>query len=77
MNLKEGMEPAPARQRAKVNWANGNWGTGVFLVSAHISAVAALFVWSWPAVITAVVMYWVSGSLGIGMGYHRLLTHRG
>ena len=27
--------------------------------------------------ITAVVLYWVAGSLGIGMGYHRLLTHRG
>ena len=27
--------------------------------------------------ITAVVFYWVGGSLGIGMGYHRLLTHRG
>ena len=22
-------------------------------------------------------LWWVSGSLGIGMGYHRLLTHRG
>jgi stearoyl-CoA desaturase (delta-9 desaturase) len=28
-------------------------------------------------VITAVVFYWIAGSLGIGMGYHRLLTHRG
>ena len=27
--------------------------------------------------ITAVVFYWIGGSLGIGMGYHRLLTHRG
>ena len=77
MNVKEHRKAAPARQRAQVNWANGNWGSGIFLVSAHLAAVAALFVWSWPAVITAVVLYWVSGSLGIGMGYHRLLTHRG
>jgi stearoyl-CoA desaturase (delta-9 desaturase) len=28
-------------------------------------------------VITAVVFYWITGSLGIGMGYHRLLAHRG
>jgi stearoyl-CoA desaturase (delta-9 desaturase) len=27
-------------------------------------------------VITALVLYWVGGSLGIGMGFHRLLTHR-
>ena len=27
--------------------------------------------------ITAVILYWVAGSLGIGMGFHRLITHRG
>ena len=61
-----------ARERLGVNWANG-----IFLIAAHSAAIAALFFWSWPAVITAVVLYWVAGSLGIGMGYHRLLTHRG
>jgi stearoyl-CoA desaturase (delta-9 desaturase) len=25
----------------------------------------------------AIVLYWIAGSPGIGMGYHRLLTHRG
>jgi stearoyl-CoA desaturase (delta-9 desaturase) len=54
-----------------------NWGTTAFLIVFHIGSVAALFFWSWPAVITAVVLYWVGGSLGIGMGFHRLLTHRG
>src|SRR5262249_32286151 len=77
MNLKEGRQAAAARQRPQVNWGNGNWGSGIFLVSAHLAAGAALFFWSWPAVVTGVVLYWVSGSLGIGMGYHRLLTHRG
>jgi stearoyl-CoA desaturase (delta-9 desaturase) len=54
-----------------------NWGTTVFLLIAHVAAIAALFVWSWPALICAIVLYWVGGSLGIGMGFHRLLTHRG
>jgi stearoyl-CoA desaturase (delta-9 desaturase) len=55
-----------------------NWGSGIFLVVAHIAAVvAAVFFWSWPAMICAVILYWVAGSLGIGMGYHRLMTHRG
>jgi fatty-acid desaturase len=53
-----------------------NWGNATFLVVAHIAAIAALFFWSWPALISAVVFYWVAGSLGIGMGFHRLLTHR-
>jgi fatty-acid desaturase len=54
-----------------------NWGMGSFLVLYHIAAVTALFFWSWPAVISAIILYWVAGSLGIGMGFHRLLTHRG
>jgi fatty-acid desaturase len=61
-----------AREQLGTNWANV-----IFLIVAHAAAVAALFFWSWPAVIAAVVLYWVAGSLGIGMGYHRLLTHRG
>jgi len=31
---------------------------------------------SWKALLLALVLWWVAGSLGIGMGYHRLLTHR-
>ncbi|HEX7773756.1 MAG TPA: hypothetical protein VF435_15150, partial [Pyrinomonadaceae bacterium] len=56
---------------------NINLGTAIFLIIAHLAAVAALFFWSWQAVVTALVLYWVGGSLGIGMGWHRLLTHRG
>jgi len=54
-----------------------NWSKSVFLSVFHVGALAALFFWSWPAVISAVLLYWVAGSLGVGMGYHRLLTHRG
>jgi fatty-acid desaturase len=54
-----------------------NWITTAFMVAFHIAAVAALFVFSWKALALAVVLYWVAGSLGIGIGYHRLLTHRG
>jgi fatty-acid desaturase len=43
----------------------------------HVGAVAALFNFSWPSFAAAVFLWWVSGSLGIGIGYHRLLTHRG
>ena len=54
-----------------------NWGTAAFLLIAHVAALAAPFFWSWRALITAVFLYWVGGSLGIGMGFHRLITHRG
>ncbi len=56
---------------------NFNWSNVNFVVVAHTAAIASLFFWSWPAVITAVILYWIAGSLGIGMGWHRLLTHRG
>ena len=71
MELQIGVERRVAREQLGVNWANA-----VFLIVAHVAAIAALFFWSWTAVISAVALYWVAGSLGIGMGYHRLLTHR-
>jgi stearoyl-CoA desaturase (delta-9 desaturase) len=54
-----------------------HWSNGIFLIVTHAAAIAALFFWSWPAIIGAVILYWIAGSLGIGMGFHRLLTHRG
>jgi len=47
------------------------------MVAFHIGAVAALFMFSWKALFVAIFLYWLAGSLGIGLGYHRLLTHRG
>jgi fatty-acid desaturase len=54
-----------------------NWNTSVFMIIFHLGAVAALFVFSWQALAVTLVLWWVSGSLGVGMGFHRLLTHRG
>ncbi|MBX3277431.1 MAG: fatty acid desaturase [Acidobacteria bacterium] len=54
-----------------------NWGVTLFLAAFHVLAVVALFNFTWSALGVAVFMWWVAGSLGIGIGYHRLLTHRG
>ena len=54
-----------------------NWATSSAMVVFHVGAVAALFTFSWQALALSLVLWWVSGSLGIGMGFHRLLTHRG
>jgi sn-1 stearoyl-lipid 9-desaturase len=54
-----------------------NWTTTFFMVLFHIGAVAALFFFTWKGLVLAFVLAWISGSLGIGIGYHRLLTHRG
>jgi fatty-acid desaturase len=53
-----------------------NWITTIAMVAFHIAAVAAFFYIDTGAIIAAVVLYFVAGMLGIGMAYHRLLTHR-
>jgi stearoyl-CoA desaturase (delta-9 desaturase) len=54
-----------------------NWNTAIFLGFFHIGAVAAFFFFSWKWLLVSLFLNWVAGSLGIGIGFHRLLTHRG
>jgi hypothetical protein len=49
---------------------------GAFAVF-HAGALAVLFFFTWRAFWVALVLLWITGGWGIGMGYHRLLTHRG
>jgi stearoyl-CoA desaturase (delta-9 desaturase) len=60
------------RQDDKINWI-----TAGFMLALHAGAVAAVFFFTWKALWVSALLWWISGSLGIGMGYHRLLTHRG
>jgi len=64
-------------RRERANRDGFNWGTAIAMGLFHVGAVAALFFFTWPAFFAAIFLWWVSGSLGIGMSYHRLLTHRG
>lgn len=54
-----------------------NWNTVIFLAIFHIGAIGALFVFSWKWVAISIWLNWIAGSLGIGIGFHRLITHRG
>ena len=53
-----------------------HWPASVFIIGVHILALAGIFTFSWKALILCVVMHWVTGGVGITLGYHRLLTHR-
>jgi sn-1 stearoyl-lipid 9-desaturase len=69
----EGMEVVRGmKSHEKINWL-----TTAVMVIFHLGALAALFCFSWKRLALLVLLWWVSGSLGIGLGYHRLLTHRG
>ena len=53
-----------------------SWVTTTALVIFHILAVVALFYTTWQVVVLALALHWVCIGWGIGMGYHRLHTHR-
>ena len=64
------------KKKAKTN-DEVNWITAGFMIAFHVGAIAALFFFSWKLVLLAIFLNWVATSLGIGICYHRLLTHRG
>ena len=49
-----------------VNWIAGGW-----LIMIHIGALAAPFFFTWEGVVLAVFFHWLSGSIGICLGFHR------
>lgn len=53
-----------------------NWTNVAFFSAIHLAALAAPFYFSWQAVILTVFLHWFLGSIGITLGYHRLLSHR-
>ena len=55
---------------------NINWKNLSIVVSFHVLTIAALFDFSWQNLAVMLVGNWIVGSLGVGLGYHRLLTHR-
>ncbi|MCA1590173.1 MAG: fatty acid desaturase [Acidobacteria bacterium] len=63
--------------KLKADRESWNWSTITAVVIFHILAIAAFFTFSWQNLAAAVILWWIAGSWGIGLGYHRLLTHRG
>jgi fatty-acid desaturase len=54
-----------------------NWLTLTVIILFHAGALAAFFFFSWQRLAVAAVLYILAINVGIGMCYHRLLTHRG
>lgn len=53
------------------------WSTIISVTVYHIAAIGAIFTFSWQNLLAFLILWWIAGSWGIGLGYHRLLTHRG
>jgi sn-2 palmitoyl-lipid 9-desaturase len=53
-----------------------NWLAVAFFGSVHLLALLALWHFSWLALGVTLFLHWFLGSIGICLGYHRLLSHR-
>jgi sn-2 palmitoyl-lipid 9-desaturase len=56
---------------ARVDWVVLGW-----MVTMHVGALAAPFFFSWPAVGAFFLLHWLTGSIGICLGFHRFLSHK-
>jgi fatty-acid desaturase len=54
-----------------------NWLTLTVIIFFHLGALAAFFFFSWQRLTVMLALYVLAINVGIGMCYHRLLTHRG
>ena len=53
------------------------WGASAWLIALHIGALYAPWCFTWSALGLTFLLHWMTGSLGICLGFHRLLTHTG
>ncbi|MBI4908276.1 MAG: fatty acid desaturase [Acidobacteria bacterium] len=52
------------------------WSTAIVFAIFHAGAIAAFFYFDWKPFLASTIALFLLLSWGIGMGYHRLLTHR-
>ena len=57
---------------------NGNFGVAFVLIAIHAIALGAFWpaLFTWPALAAMAVLMYVSGCIGIALGFHRVITHR-
>ena len=72
MTSNQMIDAAPQRrQPIALDWTNV-----IFFGSFHALALLAPWCFSWSALGVTIGLHWLFGSIGICLGYHRLLTHR-
>jgi stearoyl-CoA desaturase (delta-9 desaturase) len=53
-----------------------DWSNIVFISAVHLVALLGFWTFSWRALGVALVIWGVTGGLGVTLGFHRLLTHQ-
>jgi stearoyl-CoA desaturase (delta-9 desaturase) len=71
ISIEPTKQPTDREPKPSIAWVN----LGFFGV-IHLLALLAPWFFSWSALGVFLVLHWLCGSIGICLGYHRLLTHR-
>ena len=53
-----------------------NWKNLAIVTFFHLLSIPIFFTFSWQNLAALLIVNWIVGSLGVGLGWHRLLTHR-
>ena len=67
---------SPKRPSFARKWANTDITYATFIGAMHLGCLAAPFTFSWSAFNCFLVMYFITGCLGITLSYHRQLSHK-
>lgn len=70
--------PKPTKSaQFPAHYPNGlDWPTVFWISVVHLGLLAAPFTFSWSGLAIMFVLYWLTGGIGICLGYHRLFSHR-
>lgn len=71
MTVQSLSSASTGEQPLKLSWRNV-----AFFSTVHALALLAPWFFSWSALGVTIALHWLFGSIGICLGYHRLLTHR-
>lgn len=76
LNLAPRQADVPKLAAPAERWSHGlDWPVVIWIGLLHVGALAAPFTFTWQGLVAFLVLSWISGSLGVCLGYHRLLTH--
>lgn len=70
------MDPATSPDQLPRTTSKIKWGVVAGIVFFHVGALFAFWTFNWSAFWVCVLFQWITGGLGITLGFHRLLTHR-
>ena len=59
-----------------LHWGNVDWVVVFWMLGMHAGALAAPFFFNWQSLGVAVLLHWMTCSIGVTMTLHRYLSHR-